>query len=94
MIKFLILFFILYIIYARFFYPRDTRPLPPKTPFSVQKARDILGIGPNAKKEEINAAYYHQMKKYHPDKGGTKEHAIQINAARQLLLNNLKFHTN
>ena len=34
----------------------------PKTPY------EILGIGPNASKKKIQAAYKEAIKKYHPDK--------------------------
>lgn len=53
---------------------------------SEREARDILGVGPEAGQDEIQAAYTRLMRKTHPDAGGTAGLAAQINAARDRLL--------
>lgn len=53
---------------------------------SLQDARDILGVGPDASREEIQAAYTRLMRRAHPDQGGSKGLASQLNAARDRLL--------
>lgn len=50
------------------------------------KARLILGVGSNASKREIERAYRAQMKRAHPDHGGSVERASALNAARDVLL--------
>ena len=51
-----------------------------------QEARSILGVGPDATDDEIQAAYGRLMRVAHPDKGGTDGLAAQLNAARDRLL--------
>lgn len=60
----------------------------PKTfiKFGDADARSILGVGPDATREEIKAAYSRLMRLAHPDKGGTDGLAAQLNAARDRLL--------
>jgi len=50
------------------------------------EARSILGVGPEASRAEIQAAYSRLMQMAHPDKGGTDGLAAQLNAARDRLL--------
>lgn len=50
------------------------------------EARRILGVGAEASREEIQAAYGRLMRSVHPDKGGTEGLAAQLNAARDRLL--------
>lgn len=66
----------------------DTRraPAPPQEPMSLEAARSILGVGPQASPAEIQAAYTRLMRLAHPDKGGTSGLAAQLNAARDRLL--------
>jgi hypothetical protein len=61
------------------------RPAPPGA-MSLDEARRILGVGPGATKQEIQAAYTRLMRLAHPDKGGTVGLASQLNAARDRLL--------
>lgn len=53
---------------------------------SVGDARSILGVGPEATREDIQAAYTRLMRRAHPDQGGTTGLAAQLNAARDILL--------
>jgi hypothetical protein len=53
---------------------------------SLTEARSILGVGPDASKAEIQAAYSRLIRLAHPDKGGTAGLAAQLNAARDRLL--------
>ncbi len=55
-----------------------------------EKAREILGLGPNATEEEIRAAHRRLMKVAHPDVGGSAWLAKQLNLARDTLLRELK----
>ncbi|KAF2990068.1 hypothetical protein OGR47_11860 [Methylocystis sp. MJC1] len=50
------------------------------------KARQVLGVGANASKREIERVYRAQMKRAHPDHGGSVERASALNAARDVLL--------
>lgn len=59
---------------------------PPAAGMGDSEARRILGVGPNATNEEIQAAYTRLMRAVHPDKGGTAGLAAQLNAARDRLL--------
>lgn len=55
---------------------------------TAKEAREILGVSENASREEIKNAYNNLMKKNHPDYGGSKYLASQLNAARDILLKN------
>lgn len=50
------------------------------------EARRLLGIRENASANEVKRAHLHLMKKYHPDRGGSKDAAARINAAKDVLL--------
>ena len=54
----------------------------------MYKAEDakILGINENSTDEEIISAHKKEMQKHHPDKGGSKDIAAKINAAKDTLL--------
>jgi hypothetical protein len=69
---------------------RMTSALPGRRPSAREigeaEARSILGVGPAATPEEIQAAYSRLMRMAHPDKGGTDGLAAQLNAARDRLL--------
>ena len=65
----------------------NVAPAPPPTArMGEGEARRILGVGPDATREEIQAAYTRLMRAVHPDKGGTAGLAAQLNAARDRLL--------
>lgn len=68
---------------------RRTNPGPaPARPRDIgdSEARSILGVGPDASRAEIQAAYARLIQMTHPDKGGTDGLAAQLNAARDRLL--------
>lgn len=50
------------------------------------RARMVLGVGERATRREIERAYRAQMKRAHPDHGGSVERAAALNAARDALL--------
>lgn len=62
------------------------RPPTPTGKMSADEARRILGVGADATREDIQAAYTRLMRAVHPDKGGTSGLAAQLNAARDRLL--------
>jgi hypothetical protein len=66
--------------------PKRKAAAPPREPMSLEEARSILGVGPDASEAEIQAAYTRLMRLAHPDKGGTSGLAAQLNAARDRLL--------
>lgn len=59
----------------------------PVRDIGLSEARSILGVGPQASRDEIQAAYARLIRMAHPDKGGTAGLAAQLNAARDRLLN-------
>ena len=59
-------------------------------PMDEIEARQLLGVGLNASREEIVAAHRKRITEVHPDKGGSAEGlAARVNAARDYLLANL-----
>jgi hypothetical protein len=66
---------------------RKTELSPPASGrMTADEARRILGVGPEATRAEIQAAYTRLMRLAHPDMGGTAGLAAQLNAARDRLL--------
>ena len=60
----------------------------PGQAMSINKACQILQVGPLASEEEIQHAWRNLMRKAHPDMGGDPEDAVRINQARDILLKN------
>jgi len=45
----------------------------------------ILGVSPDATKEEVDKAYKAAARKAHPDKGGSDEEMMKVNAAYEAI---------
>lgn len=66
---------------------RTNRAETPRAPDKKDlEARAVLGVGPNATVDEIQAAYRAKMASAHPDLGGTHAAAAKLNGARDRLL--------
>jgi hypothetical protein len=69
---------------------RVARPEPQDgnvaNPMSAAEARELLGVGETADRDEIAAAYRRLMRVAHPDHGGSTGLAMKLNAARDRLL--------
>ncbi len=55
------------------------------------EARRLLGVSPDASRNEIIEAHRRLLVLVHPDKGGTDEQVIEANLARDVLLTGLTF---
>ena len=68
---------------------RERRRPPPGTSsdgMSADEARAVLGLGPEATREEIVEAHRRLIQRLHPDRGGSDYLAAKLNAAKDLLL--------
>ncbi len=63
-----------------------SRSSPGPDDATLTEAREILGVGEGASREEIQAAYGRLIRAVHPDAGGTSGLAARLNAARDTLL--------
>ena len=66
------------------------RPGTDNPPLTVDQARQMLEVAGNATEEAIIAAHRRLIARNHPDKGGSSYIAAQLNAARDLLLDELR----
>ena len=64
----------------------NNRQASAQSAMSKKQASEVLGIEPNASKEEIIKAHKRMMQKVHPDRGGSDFLAAQINQAKSTLL--------
>lgn len=67
-------------------WPRRPRAEAGSSSLSEAEARTLLGVGPEAGRAEIEAAYRRLMARAHPDAGGSEGLAQSLNAARDRLL--------
>ena len=61
-------------------------PSSSQTKMTKAEAYQVLGLEPNASKEEIRKAYKDLMTKIHPDHGGNDYLAARLNEAKDILL--------
>lgn len=57
-----------------------------KVAAELDRARALLGLGPEANVEAIRAAHRRLSAVAHPDRGGSNAAMVELNAARDLLL--------
>lgn len=53
---------------------------------ALERARQLLGVGAGASRQQIVEAHKRLVAIVHPDRGGTNEQVHEANAARDLLL--------
>lgn len=68
------------------------RPAPTRQQ-AISKARKLLGVNARAGHREIRDAHRRMTAMIHPDKGGSNAAMQELNAARDLLLNELSHET-
>ena len=57
-----------------------------ETALTAAEARDLLGVSPHAREEEIRTAHRRLIGRVHPDAGGSDALARRVNAARDILV--------
>lgn len=57
---------------------------------ALDRARQLLGVSADANRQEIVEAHKQLVAMVHPDRGGTNEQVHEANAARDLLLANIR----
>ena len=71
---------------ARAFWSSRVNPVRPI--LERQQALAVLGLPPDATRQQIKRRYRELAKKYHPDRGGDQQEMRRIIAAYQLLMKN------
>lgn len=66
------------------------RPARPSVDADVAAARALLGVTASASVADVRAAHRRLIAVAHPDRGGARDHAARLNAARDILLRRLK----
>jgi hypothetical protein len=66
------------------------RNMRPRARISAAEARALLGLGDRAGVGEVRDAHRRLIARVHPDAGGSAELATRVNAARDVLLAELK----
>ena len=57
--------------------------------FDLSKARWLLGVSSHDDEDRIRARYRHLIAQNHPDTGGSEDRAMELNKARDVLLDDL-----
>jgi DnaJ family protein C protein 19 len=60
---------------------------------AVFRARKLLGVSAQASREEVLLAHRQLVTLVHPDRGGSNSQVHEANAARDLLLDELPYHS-
>ena len=60
---------------------------------AVFRARKLLGVNAAASREDILTAHKRLVTIVHPDRGGTSAQVHEANAARDILLDELPYHS-
>ncbi|QZD90716.1 J domain-containing protein [Qipengyuania aurantiaca] len=95
MIKFLMLLAVLSVLcrWALGKWPWDYLKPTPTRQQALFKARSLLNVSARADHKEIREAHRRLSAMAHPDKGGSKAQMQELNAARDLLLDELPYET-
>ena len=64
----------------------ENRSNPARTILERQQALAVLGLPPNATRQQIKRRYRSLAKRYHPDRGGDQKQMRRIIAAYELLM--------
>jgi DnaJ-domain-containing protein 1 len=59
---------------------------PVRSALARQQALNVLGLPPNATRQQIKRRYRTLAKQYHPDRGGDQQQMQRIIAAYELLM--------
>ena len=59
---------------------------PVRSMLARQQALNVLGLPPNATRQQIKRRYRTLAKRYHPDRGGDQQQMQRIIAAYELLM--------
>lgn len=70
-------------------WPWDYLASKPARSQDVLQARRLLGVSPEATREEIVEAHRQLVRQVHPDRGGTTAQVHEANAARDTLIDRL-----